>query len=69
MPEDVRPPRPNEVDQPVAIDVEQVLPVAAINQRRMPPDSAKRPRGAVDAAGNGLLGTGEFGLAAGAWHG
>ncbi len=35
----------------------------------MPADSAKGPRGAVDSAGDRLLGAGEFGLAAGAWHG
>jgi hypothetical protein len=56
MSQDVRPPRADVIDEPVAVDVEQKRPFAAFEKQWLAPDSAKRPRRAVDAAGDKLLG-------------
>ena len=61
--EDHRPPRADEVEVAVAVEVEEVRPVAAGDEERRAADRAERPGRAVDAAGDDRLGALERGRA------
>ena len=52
MPEDMRTPRSDVIDQPIAIDVVQVGPFAAFDDERLSAHATKRPRRAIHATGN-----------------
>src|SRR5215472_8551340 len=56
MPEDKRPPGADVIQVAIAVQVEKVWPVAALDERRLPADCTERPRRAIDAAGNDLAG-------------
>ena len=64
--EDQRPPRADVVEVAVAVDVEEVRPLAAGDEQRLAADGAERAGRAVDAAGDELAGTGEGGGTLGA---
>src|SRR5690606_13486764 len=66
MPEDVRPPRADVIDEAVAIDVEEVRAIGAVDDRGVSADAAERAGGTVHAAGDGAGGALELGEAIGA---
>src|SRR5262245_32999324 len=57
MAQDERPPRADVIEIPIAVDVEEIRPFAALDERRLPADGAERARRAVDAAGDEPAGT------------
>ena len=63
MAQNHRPPGTDVIDVAIAIDVEQIGALAALEKDRLAADAAKSPGRAVDAAGNQSLGIGERGLA------
>ena len=56
VPVDQRPPRADVVDVAVAVDVEQLRALAALDEERVAPDRAHRAHRRVDAAGEHLEG-------------
>jgi hypothetical protein len=50
VPEDQRSPRADVIEIPVLVDVDEKRPLAAIDERRLPADSAERPGGAVHSS-------------------
>ena len=55
MPQNVWPPGTDEIDQLVAVDVEQVRPFAPINDQRAATDRPKSPRRTVHSTGDDVL--------------
>jgi hypothetical protein len=53
------PPRADEVEQPVAVRIEQILSSAAFDDERFAADGAERADGAVDATDENLFSVGE----------
>ena len=53
--QDHRPPRADVVDVAIAVDVEQIGPLAALEEDRLAADAAEGPGRAVDAAGHELF--------------
>ena len=52
MAKDQRAPRGDVIEIAIAIDVDEVGPLAAVDDDGLPTDAAKRPRRAVDTAGD-----------------
>ena len=61
--QDHRPPGADVVDVAVAVDVEQIGALAALEEDRLAADAAEGPGRAVHAAGHQLLGAGKGGVA------
>src|SRR5262252_4585439 len=56
MAKDQRPPGADVIQVAIAVEVENVRPVTALDERRLPADCTERPRRAIDAAGNDSAG-------------
>src|SRR5690606_37985865 len=61
--ENVRSPGADVIDQPIPVDVVQILSVTAGDEQRLSPDGSKRAGGAVDASGDHARCAGERGTA------
>ena len=65
MPQDQRPPRADKVEVFVAVEVDEMRPLAPSDEQRFAADGPKGARRAVHAAGNDLAGTFEGFMAEG----
>ena len=61
MPKNVRAPRPNEINQLVAVNVKQVRSVSSIDDQRAAANTSERTSRAVDPTRNQLLSFREMG--------
>ncbi len=71
MAEDERPPGADIIEIAIVVNVEEIRPLAASDEQRLPADAAEGASGAVDAAGDEPASAPEGFVAAGAsgWHG